>query len=144
MALQEIGCDGGLISVQVTGFKKNIIGIESVTFGFEKEQTKVRGSGGGWHRGYAGPGFKVASDGSMSLWHNTFQDWVALAGGEDAFLDLEFDVTIITQQADNPTIKTVLKQCRPLNMASTITTNSPDNILCEFSFSVVRIETTVG
>ena len=85
MALQEVGCDGGLISVSVTGFSKNIIGIESVTYGFEKEQSKVRGSGGGFHRGYAGPGFKAASDGSISLWQNTFQELVNKAGCEDAF-----------------------------------------------------------
>ena len=144
MALTEIGCDAGVITVQITGYKKDIIGVEKVTYGVEHIQSKTRGAGGGWHRGYAGPGQKQATDGTLTLWHNTYNDWLSAVGGESNFLDLEFNVTIITVQANNPTIKTKLKSCRPLTAASSHDMQSTDNMLVEFSFSIIRVETTVG
>jgi hypothetical protein len=124
--------------LQALGFK-NIIGIEAISYGARVERTVVKGSGQ-VQRGFT-PGLLYFNNGTMTIWQSELNSWVDQVGGLEGFcLHSDFDVTIqYRAQANVPLTKVELKGCRPVNVTSSHTFGSPENLTADVEFQITEI-----
>ena len=149
--IQQVGANGGLVHVAISGLSgndfKDILGIEEISGGgIVNDVAMVRGSGGGFFKGYSGPGFLSVSDITLKLWYTTYCELVDAIGGFDKFNTTEVTITAWTTYPDNsnPTLKHTFKKCRPTSAPVSLNTQQVDNFTVDVTFKVVSVEFSKG
>lgn len=129
------------------GFNE-MIGVESVSFGFNVERSAYKGAGR-FQKGMT-PGFLYYGKGKLTLWQADLLHWIDVCGGVQSFaIYNDFDVLIEYKGsiADEGVVALVgekykieLKNCRPSSVSTTHNTSSPDVLTSDLEFDVGYVQ----
>jgi len=134
--INNVFYDGGSIEVNVDGVEFQ--GVESVSWGYSSEKTKVKGVG----RKFTGQtkGMFLVDDGALQLHHFEFINWQDRVGGPQAFLETEFEILVKYIDENEVPQNITLKRCRAVSVAGTATLNASDNLVVDVAFSAIDID----
>ena len=149
--IQQIGANGGLVHAAIGGIPgndfKDILGLLEVSgLGIVNDVAMVRGSGGGFFKGYSGPGFLSVSDGTIKLYYTTYCELVNAIGGFANFNSTEFTLSVWTEYPDNsnPKLTHIFKKCRIKSAPLSMNTQQVENLEVDLEITAISVDIKVG